>query len=51
LGRLVLANEVKFFPEALPFLEPCFHNMQSFTERDVANFRLPLRPVSSKKSE
>jgi hypothetical protein len=51
LGRLVLANEVKFFPDALPFLEPCFHNMQGFTERDLANFRLPLRPVSSKKSE
>jgi hypothetical protein len=51
LGRLVLANEVKFFPDALPFLEPCFHNMQDFTERDLANFRLPLRPVSSKNSE
>ncbi len=51
LSRLVLANEVKFLPDALPFLEPCFHNMQGFTERDLANFRLPLRPVSSKKSE
>ena len=51
LGRLVLVNEVKLFPDALPFLEPCFHNMQGFTERDLANFRLPLRQVSSKKSE
>ncbi len=51
LGRLVLTNEVKFFPDALPFLEPCFHNMQGFTERDLANFHLPLRSVSSKKSE
>jgi hypothetical protein len=25
--------------------------MQGFTERDLANFRLPLCPVSSKKSE
>ncbi len=47
----MLANEVNFFPDALPFLEPCFHNIQGFTERDLANFRRPLRPVSSKKSE
>jgi GTPase Era involved in 16S rRNA processing len=25
--------------------------MQGFTERDLANFRLPLRPISSKKGE
>jgi hypothetical protein len=49
LGRLVLANEVKFFPDALPFLEPCFHNMQGFTERDLANFRLPMRVRSPRK--
>ncbi len=41
LGRLVLANEVKFFPNALPFLEPCFHNMQGFTERDLAPTSTP----------
>jgi hypothetical protein len=51
VGRLVLTNEIKFSPDAVPFLEPCFHNMQGFTERDLANFLLPLRPVSSKKSE
>lgn len=51
LGRLVLATEVKFLPDAIPFIEPCFHNMQGFTERDLANFHLPLPPVSSKKIE
>jgi hypothetical protein len=51
LDRLVLTNEVKFFPDALPFLDPCFHNMQGFTESTLANFLLPLRPVYSKKSE
>jgi hypothetical protein len=40
LGRLVLVNEVNFVSDALPFLEPCFHNMQGFTERDLANFHL-----------
>ncbi len=51
MGRLVLTNEIKFSPDAVPFLEPCFHNMQGFTECDLANFLLPLHPVSSKKSE
>ena len=48
---MTLANEVNFFPDKVPFLEPCFHNMEGFTERNLANFRLPIRPLASKKGE
>ena len=51
LGRMVLANKVNIFPDPVPFLEPCFHDMRGFTERDLANLRRPLRSLATKKSE
>ena len=51
LNRIVSANEVKTFPDHCPFLDPCMHDMTGFTTSDLANLRVPLRPLATRKNE